>query len=215
MDNPSFLNFPDPLDTAKVDIWIKNAQAAIGSKLQSNVPLLSADFTSTKNLSDFTKGLYLADRLCYPHPADQADYPRLATVVSSFPLGFHLYFTMCDDTHIPVAYTGWYPIGTDIFDMMHDTPERITHRGMMKPQPNGEYIYLFNYSIIPAFQKTAQSKSMLQDYAKAISNIPHMGMSAVTVSTAGMNVARRFGLSQTGMMTHECEPEAVFCLKNS
>lgn len=171
---------------------------------------------SAENAPDretFIKGALAADWACYTTPEDQVDEPRLRAVIAAFPGGFRLY--MKDGA--PVGYTGWYPIARDVFDRLHERPQELTHRGQIMPlpelSPGGDYLYLFNYSIIDALHKTPESKTMIQDFARSVLSTPHRGLAAVTVSPGGARVAEKFGMAYRGDMTHDGVPEGVYTLR--
>lgn len=180
--------------------------------------LKSITVPDAPSLDSFAKAACEADWACYTAPADRADYARLHSVIEAFPEGFCLYL-MVDEQgrETPVGYTGWYPIPRDVFDRLHDRPETLTHRGEIRPlpslSPQGDYLYLFNYSIVPALQKTAHSKTMLESFARCVRSVPHKGMAAVTVSPDGARVAQRFGLVPRGSMTHDGVPEDVYAFR--
>lgn len=104
----------------------------------------------------------------------------------------------------------------DVFNVLHDDPGKVTHRGFMKPaplSPQGSFIYLFNYSIIPALRGTAHSRTLIKNYASELNAIPSLGLAAVTVSADGARIARKFGLTERGSMTHDGEPEQVYAAR--
>ncbi len=170
------------------------------------------------DLEDFIRLAVEADWACYTTEADRAEYDRMKRVITAFPQGFRVYLqTDAAGRDVPVGYTGWYPLPRAVFDRLHDAPQTLTHRGDAAPltslSPDGDYLYLFNYSIIPALQKTESSRAMLQTFARAVCATPHRGMAAVTVSPDGARVAERFGLRLRGVMTHDGEPENVYAFR--
>ena len=166
----------------------------------------------------FALGIFMADWASYTHPADRADFARLLSVVAAFPQGFQLYMApLQDGTMVPVGYTGWYPISADVFAMLDQNPHHVTHRGFMVPlksiQPDGNHIYVFNYSVAPPFYKTPLSARVIKDLAQNLKNVPYTGLSAVTVSPDGVRVAEKFGMSYRGDITHDGETEGAYCLR--
>jgi hypothetical protein len=158
-----------------------------------------------------------ADWACYPKPQDQAETPRFLSVTAAFPEGFKLYCLPSNGRLLPVGYTGWYPIEKSVFEILHNTPEHLTHRGAMKPQPlsrDENYIYLFNYSVIQSLRRTPVSARLVKLYAAEILGIPRLkGIAAVTVSEDGQRVARKFGMELRGDMTHDGDIEPVYTIK--
>ncbi len=173
--------------------------------------VIAADNTS--NPEEFVRGVLVADWACYTAPEDQVDEARLRRVIETFPEGFRLYLR----EGRPVGYTGWYPLPRDLFDRLHDTPQNFTHRGQIMPlpslSPQGDYLYLFNYSIIPALHKTPESSALVQDFARTVRATPHRGMAAVTVSPDGVRVAEKFGMTYRGDMTHDSVKEGVYAFR--
>ena len=163
----------------------------------------------------FINAALLADWVSYSAPADRVEYPRLSNVINAFPQGFRVWFCqMPDSRYIPVAYTGWYPISEEIFNKAHDCPQDIRHRVELRPQSalseNGNYIWIFNYSIIKPLQKSAQSRKMLQTYAADINAINPHGLVAAVISEESKSVVRRFGMIHVGNMTHTGVSEEVW-----
>lgn len=177
---------------------------------QAPLSALSAPPPDAPGWLAFVKAAFQADHACYSMPADQVDFERLSGVMAAFPQGFRVYLA----GDIPVGYTGWYPVAEDVFKILHDAPEKITHRGFMKPvplAPEGNWIYLFNYSVIPALRGTEQSRALVKSYATEIKCLPQVkGMAAVTVSEDGARIAHKFGMTERGIMTHDGAAERVY-----
>jgi hypothetical protein len=168
----------------------------------------------------FALSVFLADWACYTHPADRGDFARLMSIVAAFPQGFRVYFANLNDgTPVPVGYTGWYPITADMFNVLHDRPHQITHRGFMVPlkelAAQDNYIYLFNYSIIDQLRKTAQSSQLIKGMVDQIKSVAYKGLGAVTVSEDGIRIAEQFGMRFKGDITHDGETESAYCLRVS
>jgi hypothetical protein len=236
MDAGSLLN--DVPDIGNPDLarsWIEARLAAIASAIfdepvtrtfaaitapdpDSFEPMLGA--YSSPQWRRFALAAFLADWACYDKPADRADFARLLYVLACFPAGFRVW--MCrlpDGQYTPVGYTGWYPVPPRAFDIAYTNPETITHRGFMGPlralQPEGNYLYLFNASIVPQLRPgTAQSRLLMQSYAADMAPVKKLGMAAVTVSEDGARVSGRFGLKYVGEMMFEDEPEQVFAVRH-
>ena len=171
------------------------------------------DSAAAPERETFVKGILAADWACYTTAEDRVDLDRLRAVITAFPQGFHLYLKQGE----PIGYTGWYPVARDVFDRLHDTPQTLTHRGQIMPlpalTPGGDYLYLFNYSIVSRLHKTAESKAMIQGFARAVLGTPHRGLAAVTVSPDGVRVAEKFGMTHRGDMTHDGAAEGVYALR--
>lgn len=192
-----------------------NQEIPIPGQPERPLAPLSAPEVSSADWQHFTGAALAADRACYPRSADRAEPARLFAVMAAFPAGFQVYFAQLPDgTSLPVGYTGWYPVAEDIFAQLYNTPGEIKHRGFIKPlstlSDKGDYIYLFNYSIIPSLRGTAQSRQLIKDYAATLKNIAIKGMAAVTVSEDGARIAEKFGLSCRGDMTHDGDVERVY-----
>jgi hypothetical protein len=160
----------------------------------------------------------LADWACYATAADRADYRRLRAVMLAFPPGFRLFFCRAlAGSFVPVAYTGWYPLTPAAFAKAYDQPGTLTHRGELWPQPvltpAGDYIWLFNYCILPALRHSAQSRQMLQAYAADLQAIRYRGLAAAVLSDASKRVVARFGMVHTGDMTHDGVTENVYAVR--
>ena len=173
--------------------------------------IISADTAPDREA--FVKGILAADWACYTAPEDRVDEPRLRAVIAAFPAGFCLYTKQ----GTPVGYTGWYPIARDIFDRLHERPRELTHRGQIMPlpelSPGGDYLYLFNYSIVTALHKTPESRTLIQNFARSVRATPHRGLAAVTISPDGVRVAEKFGMTYRDDMTHDGVAEGVYTLR--
>ncbi len=207
-----------PNNPAEIEHWADttaNKITALHIDATASLNIVRAPAETSPAWHRFLEAALVADFVCYSKSTDRAEYNRLSKVIQSFPQGFTVYFATCaDDTTIPVGYTGWYPISENVFSILYHTPSNIKHRGFMQALPelsqHGNYIYLFNYSIIPSLRGTAQSKQLIKNYAADLKNIAVKGMGAVTVSPDGMRVAEKFGLSYRGDMTHDGVAEKVF-----
>jgi len=150
--------------------------------------LHAIDGVSAPDRAAFVRDILAADEACYTAPADRADFERLQAAITAFPAGFRLYLSGGK----PVGYTGWYPVARDIF---------------------GDYLYLFNYSIIARLHKTAESRAMMQEFARTVRSTSHRGLVAVTVSPDGVRVAEKFGMTYRGDMNHDGVAESVYTLR--
>lgn len=164
----------------------------------------------------FALGVFLADWACYQNSADRVDFPRLLSVLSTFPQGFKLWLSLLSDgTWTPVGYTGWYPISSFVFEIMKVSPESINHRGYMSPlrelSTDGNFIYIFNYSVIQPLKCTRHSATLIKSLAHDIAQINHLeGVAAVAVSNDGRRIAERFNMRYRGDMEFGGEAEGVY-----
>ncbi|HEX4414188.1 MAG TPA: hypothetical protein VH107_11210 [Lacipirellulaceae bacterium] len=165
----------------------------------------------------FVNAALAADWACYSAAADQADCGRLSVVIATFPRGFNVWFcNVSPSDWLPVAYTGWYPIGAAAFEKAYAKPSLLYHRGELKPEPNlaagGSFVWLFNYSIIAQLRKSEQSRAMLQRYAHDLSGEKILGRAAAVLSEESKRVVERFGMSYRGDMTHDGVNENVYAM---
>lgn len=230
--NPQLKTFPDLDNWNELKDWVLKIEreviALTPNDLVGGKPLTRVSYTPETNDTvlgtyaseqwrKFALSVFVADWVCYTKPEDKADFPRTLSVVATFPQGFDVYFAETKDgRHLPVGYTGWYPIMKDVYNMMENTPEKLTHRGMMMPlrelsELEDNFIYLFNYSIAEQFIDTKLSMQMMKNYSKTLSETNHIAKSCVTVSPHGIRVAKKFGMHHTGDMTHMGDTEGVFC----
>ncbi len=220
-------NIPDLTDWADISKWVEDGLAQIAAEksfpgaltalsmpdIGDGDPVLGVYGSS--EWRKFALGIFLADWACYTKPEDRADFARMLSVTAAFPKGFRLYFcALSDGTQLPVGYTGWYPISENIFNVLEKNPAQITHRGFMVPlketSKDGNYIYLFNYSIVPQLIGSEHSKTLIRDFAASIGATPQKGISAVTVSAHGIKVAEKFGMTCSGQMSHDGDIENVY-----
>lgn len=166
----------------------------------------------------FVIGALIVDWACYDAEADRADFQRLYDVFSAFPRGFRLWLCQtASGEQIPVAYTGWYPISPSAFEKAHTAPNTLLHRRELWPlngiSQDGNYIWLFNYSIIASLRRSIESRRMLKEYAEDIKRIPVLGMAAAVLSEASKSVVAKFGMTYSGDMMHDGVAENVFSTK--
>lgn len=202
-------------DEAEGLLWAhKTSQKILNSEfLDTDLTVVTPDLFT---LDRFTLACLAADWASYTKPEDKADFPRLAKLIKAFPSGFRVYFSkLASGEHLPVGYTGWYPIAQDVFDTLEQNPSNITHRGFMQAVPMAEtnYIYLFNYSLAPHLIGTKQSADLVKDFAASLSDVSKSGMAAVTVSPHGARIAEKFGMRLSGQMSHDGDIENVYTLR--
>lgn len=146
--------------------------------------------------------LLLCDWACYPRPQDRVEPGRLREVVEAFPAGFRAYFARFaaagDPGWLPVGYSGWFPIAEETFRLFRAGSPRLADRRRIRPlsslSPQGDFLYLFNYSVLPALRGTACARRLLGELGIEIGRTAIRGLCAITVSEDGARVARRFGM---------------------
>jgi hypothetical protein len=220
---------PDLTDEAAAADWTRQ-QASIVKSIDvaaltaDAVVSLTAAEACAENQSEtlpascirrFALAALVADWACYTDPAAKESYPHLLRVVSTFPAGFRVWLHQySEDTYIPVGYSGWHPIPEAVYSKLHDTPEQITNRDQIMPikglEHDCNYAYIFNISIIQQLQKTTISKSLIKTLVDDLQKQPLAGLAVITVSPDGQRIARRFGLHQTGSITHHGQKEEAF-----
>jgi hypothetical protein len=225
-----FYQFPDAAESkTSIECAIESIRSATISDLEAGrfapveVPALSnfdhpLGALAKASWREFVMGVFLADWACFSRPADRVDFTRLLTAIAIFPQGFRLWVCrLSDGRSIPAGYSGWYPIAKTTFDRLCYEPESISHRGEMvglnNGSPKGQYIYLFNISIIRQLHRSAQSRALLTRLRNDLNAAKALGIATVAVSEAGERVARRFGLEYTGDMVFCGEREKVFAAR--
>lgn len=219
-------SIPDYADSVRIEDWAEKQVRALHNatispqQRDSFVALSPADIHPFNESSrqQFINATLLADWACYAAPEDRAEYPRMRDVITTFPQGFRVWFCrMPDNTHRPVAYTGWYPLPEETFNKAHDRPQNIKHRKELWPQnalsPGGDYIWIFNYSILKQLRKSEQSRKMLQTCAADINAIKPRGLVTAVISEESKPVACRFGMHHVGNMTHAGVSEEVWAAR--
>ena len=80
-------------------------------------------------------------------------------------------------------------------------------------EEGGSFLYVFNYSVVPALRGTAMAARLLKALADDIARTPHRGLAALTVSPEGERVAARFGM--TARARAEGAHDAVFTCRTA
>jgi len=222
MSNYILSAIPDFQESAQVEAWATQACASLAQLTNSDafIPVTTADLDPLDKAAwqKFVNAALLADWACYGAAVDRVDYPRLRDVMSAFPQGFRVWFSRsAGQDFMPVAYTGWYPIATALFDRLCEAPESITHRGAITPlvteQEIAAPLWLFNYSIVAPLRRTMRSASMLRAYAADIAAACPSGLAAAVISEDSKRVTRRFAMCPVGMMTHMGVSEEVWAMR--
>ncbi|UJX40472.1 hypothetical protein K9F62_17490 [Desulfovibrio sp. JY] len=166
------------------------------------------------SLNRFVLALLLADWACYADAADREDSAHLQTVVATFPKGFRLWMARVRERCVPVGYTGFHPIAKETFSLMRDAPERITSRTQIAPERAStgahNYFYLFNIGIVKQFHGTNASRALVKVLARDLASTPKRGLAAIVISPDGKRVVERFGLRQSGFITHAGQRELAY-----
>ncbi|EKO38115.1 MAG: hypothetical protein B193_3199 [Solidesulfovibrio magneticus str. Maddingley MBC34] len=165
-------------------------------------------------LNRFVLCLLAVDWACYTEPANREDYLHLHQAVTVFPKGFRLWTANADDRVLPIGYTAFHPISPATFALLRDAPHTITNRHKITPQSqtsSGEqYCYLYNIGILPWFHRTEASRALLRAFREDVDAVPYRGLAAIVVSPDGKRVIERFGLRQSGVITHDGHEELAY-----
>lgn len=157
---------------------------------------------------------YLADLACYPNEFEQVSLSRLAQAICVFPRGFNLLWVQTGrDSYLPVGYTAWHPISETQFQVLTQKPAKSSHQKTLPgppPDPEGKFLYLFNYSVTESVKKTEASRVLIKNYAKALPSAK--GLSCITVSQDGARIAKKFGMTPARTLRVCGKKEVVFSL---
>ncbi|MFO0759617.1 MAG: hypothetical protein U0359_24200 [Byssovorax sp.] len=231
LDLRSPLPAPDFADTGALLAWLAAGRATLAGLTPT--PALEASIEPLEYLPSGELGplgrfadarfrtlvaaTFLADLASYPAPVDQVDFERLLYVMHRFPQGFRMWSAEVPGAgRLPVGYSGFYPIARTSFTLLEQEPATLRDR-MVVPlpslEPGGSFLYLFNFSVVPALKRTSVSRRLLQALAGDIARAAPRGLSSITVSPDGARVVTRFGLKQTGTLVVDGCEEAVFTWK--
>ncbi|AKT39488.1 hypothetical protein [Chondromyces crocatus] len=224
------VSMAEPADVDGARVWFEARLALLQALVPS--PALEASFCSTSVVDVLEPpvppfGRYghsrwrklvlatlLADWACYPTPGDQVSFARLLQVMETFPEGFRVWWAeLPGEGWLPVGYTGWVPIQEVTFDHLETRAAALRVRTLpVLPavDPEGAYIYLFNYSIIGPLRKTSCSRRMMRALAMDIEALPLRGLAAITVSEEGARVAERFGMAESGVIGVDGTPDRAY-----
>ncbi|HCR13686.1 hypothetical protein [Solidesulfovibrio sp.] len=162
----------------------------------------------------FVLALLAADWACYAQQAHREDYAHLKLAVSVFPKGFRLWLARLEGRCVPVGYTGFHPIAEPTFSLLKHSPESITSRERITPEPESfdcaNYLYLYNISIIKPFRKSHVSRMLLRTLVEDMASVPSRGLAAIAVSPDGERVIERFGLRKSGCISHDGQKEMAY-----
>lgn len=162
----------------------------------------------------FVLALLVADWACYAQPAHREDYAHLKLAVSVFPKGFRLWLARLEGRCVPVGYSGFHPIARRTFSLLKHSPESITSRERITPEPesfdHANYLYLYNIGIIKPFQKSQVSRRLVTTLVEDMASIAHCALAAVAVSPDGERILERFGLRKSGCISHDGQKEMAY-----
>lgn len=221
---------PDFSDWERARHWIQSESASLA--LLEREAAMKAEFRSLewKDVSQSSQppfGFYsleqwrklalatfLADLASYPEPSDQVNFDRLLFVMHAFPQGFRTWWIQCPDQRWrPVGYTGWYPMFDNFYTWMKNHPELLRDR-MVTPNTYGASsrppLYLFNFSVIPAFKKSALSQALMKHFLADVKAQNARGLACITVSEEGVRVANRLGMLCSGYLQIAGSKEGVY-----
>jgi hypothetical protein len=157
---------------------------------------------------------FLADWACYPAPVDQASFERLLYVMHVFPAGFRLWWVKSEQLGwLPVGYSAWHPISAETFETLAEKAATLRDRSIIPLpalKPEGNFLYLFNYSIVSALRGTSCSKQLVRRFAEDVHGVAYQGLVAITVSVEGVRVAERFGMKRSGTLVVSGSEEWVY-----
>ena len=222
---------PDWVDWPSAARWIKQGQDI----LKSSPAIHTFTFANWKDFCEpavyssfglypqanwrkFALALFLADLVSYLVPVDQVNFERLLFVFHAYPAGFRIgWVQTASGEWWPAGYTALYPMLETSFQIFENSPEKLRDRMVVpdiRAQPLGAFLYLFNYSVAPDYKKTDFSRALIKSYVADVQGAQPRGLCTVCVSNEGAQVARKFGMSQRGILTLDGDAEDVFTLRN-
>lgn len=226
-DNEAILNtIPDFYNEEEALRWITQGQQLVQKltpDIIKNAPMSCLEWNETHLKQDSPWGLYasitwrkfvlatfFADLVSYALPADQVNFDRLLYVMHHFPKGFRTWcIQLPNKSWWPVGYTGWYPMLETSFEQFEKSPEKLKDR-MVVPQSSSDYLYLFNYSIVPKLKKTTLSSMLMKNYIQDIIAEKVRGIACITVSNDGIRIAHSLGMEHSGNLNSAGHSEGVF-----
>lgn len=170
--------------------------------------------SAARILAQFTLALLLADWACYDAQADREDYSHLQQAVTVFPGGFRLWMAQLDGNCIPIGYSGFHPIARDTFYRLKTAPESITNRKQITPEPASnsgqDYYYIYSVGIIKQFHRSTASRRLVKEFSNDLALAQKCALAAIVVSPEGKRIIERFGLQQSGCITHDGHKEIAY-----
>ncbi|WP_075354630.1 hypothetical protein [Desulfovibrio sp. DV] len=167
-----------------------------------------------RTITQFTLAVVLADWACYADPANREGFVYLKDVFTVAPGGFRLWLARLDGEFLPIGYTGFHPIAQDTFNRLQRAPDSITNRKQIRPEPESisgaNYYYIYNLGIIKQFHKTTASRLLVKEFSNDIASKNACALAAIVVSPDGQRIIERFGLHQSGFITHDGQKELAY-----
>jgi hypothetical protein len=152
---------------------------------------------------------FVADLACYAEPADQVSFDRLVGAMRAYPQGFRVWGARLGgegSAWAPLGYTGVIPIAATTFAWFEEGTASLAGpviAALPEIEAGGSFLYLFNFSVVPGLRGTRMAARVVKALADDVARTPHRGLAALTVSSDGERVARRFGMTARGHAGHE------------
>ena len=167
-------------------------------------PVYPFGLYASENWRKLVLAAFFADLISYPQLFSQVNFDRLLFVMHAFPQGFRTWWIKFPNgVWWPAGYSGWYPMGESTYECFAKHPEKLVDRMIVPHTYSAEqkpYLYLFNYSAIPALKKSSFAKALIKEYVQDISQQNARGLACITVSADGARIAKRFGMSCAGYL---------------
>lgn len=221
-------NVPDFCDWATAQAWIEVGQAGLyqiphdcafacldGTQIDRSATLADRSAScfglyASAEWRKFAMATFLADLLSYRHPVDQVSFDRLLFVIHAFSEGFRVWWVKFSEIWWPVGYSGWYPMLEGHFELFQKQPHLLKNRMVVPAPTSRDYLYFFNYSVMPSLKKSDLSKALMRHFVQDIQQLFPKGMACITVSEEGAQIATRFGMQCTGQLIIDGCAEGVW-----
>ncbi len=197
--------------------WELTESAAEGPLVSLEGAALALDTLPGERFRDerfrrFLGAVLAADWLTYASPDERVAFGQLCFTLDRFPSGFRVWFARLEGSVVPVGYSAWHPIDAATWRRFetHDPPWHDRALVSLTRAQEGDYLYLFNYSVLAPWRRGEGSRALLRGLAQDVAKVSPRGMVAITVSDDGSRVARRFGLARRGEITVGASREEVW-----
>jgi hypothetical protein len=168
----------------------------------------------SKQWRKFVLSAFFADMVSYAQPVAQVCFKRLLFVMHAFPQGFRTWWIrLANGTTLPVGYTGFYPMLETTFELFKKNPGKLKDRMVVPHMHLNEerpYLYLFNFSVAPAFKVEYLTRTLMKSLVEDIQRHNPKGLACITVSEDGIRIAKRFEMSYKGDLTIDGCSEGVY-----